>query len=132
MSVIKRFYCTYIHMYMCAHTYCTYVHAPHTHAHVHTAHSDGIWGLSWRRSESLGQEFIITGSVDSLVKAWIWLDQNICTHVQEGTCTLGLRKLFTKTLYSLIPTQYSSSSILIIMKIRHLFCQMVASLRAPS
>ena len=38
----------------------------------YSAHSDGIWGVSWARNINTGNDVIVTGSVDSVVKAWIW------------------------------------------------------------
>ena len=36
------------------------------------AHEDGIWGVAWARNVATGNDIVVTGSVDSVVKAWIW------------------------------------------------------------
>ena len=36
------------------------------------AHKDGIWGVAWARNVATGNDIVVTGSVDSVVKAWIW------------------------------------------------------------
>ena len=36
------------------------------------AHDDGVWGLAWSKNFQTGVDCIVTGSVDSKVKAWSW------------------------------------------------------------
>ena len=38
------------------------------------AHGDGVWGLAWSKNNQTGQDILLTGSVDTKVKAWSWDD----------------------------------------------------------
>eukprot|EP00731_Ephydatia_muelleri_P017373 Em0010g471a len=40
------------------------------------AHSDGVWGLAWSKSQPQDRELILTASVDGTVKVWNWDDKN--------------------------------------------------------
>ena len=51
--------CVYVCVHVCA---CIFV----------AAHEDGIWGVAWARNVATGNDIVVTGSVDSVVKAWIW------------------------------------------------------------
>ena len=52
--------------------YCLFWYLSSTR-HI-AAHSDGVWGLAWSKSQPQDRELILTASVDGTVKVWNWYD----------------------------------------------------------
>lgn len=51
------------------------------------AHEDGVWGLAWSKNQQTGRDTLLTGSVDTKVKAWSWdndMDSLESMWVSEG------------------------------------------------
>ena len=51
---------------------------------TYLAHEDGIWACDWSRSEKDTSDYIVTGSVDDMVKLWKWFVREIGVDVVYG------------------------------------------------
>ena len=61
------------------------------------AHEDSVWSCAWGRSERDGADYVVSGSIDDLVKIWKWCVPSIAP---SSSATLLFRPLFLREMRS--------------------------------